>query len=404
MVTFSVTITNIPTEKRFSAVKRCIKIIVPVVLICCLLTGFAPVALAGDLFITTTHARFRTSASTNAEVIRTLAPGTSVEVLEHDPAGWSRVRSGDTTGYIRSDLLTMPASSFPATFRTTDGVNLRRSPSTDGEVIRRISTGSAVEVLEHDPANWSLVRFEGSEGYVRSDYLLRRVQRSSNAASTTGDSNTTSTASATQNTSSSSSAAVVMWTTEGVNLRAGQSTDTEVIRTVPGGTAVSVLNFNPSGWSRVNVSGSIGYIRSDFLRPSTSSVELLAWSSVKPLMTNGVPYQIIDVRTGTTFRLQPFSKGNHADVETPTRADTDILLRLYGGVNSWTPRPVWVVINGRMIAAAIHNMPHSVSTISDNGLNGHLCLHFYGSSTHNGNASYTRQMQTAVMEAYSASR
>jgi hypothetical protein len=47
-------------------------------------------------------------------------------------------------------------------------------------------------------------------------------------------------------------------------------------------------------------------------------------------------------------------------------------------------------------------MPHAGSTISGNGMNGHLCLHFYGSRTHNGNANYTRAMQEAVMEAFQA--
>ena len=369
--------------------KRLAKISIPLFIIICLLSAMAPVALAAELFITTTHARFRTAASTNANVISTLAPGASVEVLEHDPAGWSRVRSGDTTGYIRSDLLTLPSGAFPATFRTTDGVNLRSGPSTDSDVVRRISVGSAVEVLEHDPANWSLIRFDGEDGYVRSDYLARRIQNSSSSSQSSGSSSTTTT---------------VLWTTDGVNLRSGPSTSSNVIRTVVSGTAVSVLEHNPSSWSRVNVNGAVGYIRSDYLRPSISSVELLEWSAVKRMITRGVPLQVIDVRTGVSFRIQPFSLGNHADSEPPTRADTEILSGLYGGVHSWTPRPVWVIIDGRMIAAAIHNMPHSSSTIADNGMNGHLCLHFYGSSTHNGNASYTREMQNAVAEAYAASR
>ena len=386
----SVTISSALPKEVIIKVKHLVKISIPLLIVVCLLSAMAPVALASELFITTTHARFRTSASTNANVISTLAPGASVDVLEHDPAGWSRVRSGDTTGYIRSDLLTLPSGAFPATFRTTDGVNLRSSPSTDADVLRRISVGSAVEVLEHDPANWSLIRFDGEEGYVRSDYLARRIQNSSPSSS--------------QNSGSSSSAPTVLWTTDGVNLRSGPSTSSDVIRTVGSGTAVSVLEHNPSSWSRVNVNGSVGYIRSDYLRPSTSSVELLEWSVVKRMITRGVPLQVIDVRTGTTFKIQPFSLGNHADSEPPTRADTEILNGLYGGVHSWTPRPVWVIIDGHMIAAAIHNMPHSCSTIADNGMNGHVCLHFYGSSTHNGNAAYTREMQNAVAEAYAARR
>jgi len=348
-----------------------------------------PVALAAEVFVTTDHARFRTGASTNSEVIRTLSPGTSIEVLEHEPAGWSKVRVGDTDGYIRSDLITLPAAAFPATFRTTDGVNLRADPSTDGEVVRRINVGSAVEVLEHDPAGWSRVRYEGDEGYIRSDYLMRRVARANQNAGSSG---------------SSSGNTIVLWTTDGVNLRSRPSTDSSVIKTVPRGTAVSVLDYNPSGWSSVRVGASSGYIRSDFLRPGNGSVELLEWAAVKKLITRHVPYLVIDARTGTQYSIQAFSLGNHADVEPPTTTDTEILYNLYGRAWSWNPRPVWVLIDGRLIAAAINGMPHGGGVISGNGMNGQICLHFYGSFVHNGNASYARQMQGGVMEAYELSR
>lgn len=355
----------------------------------------APSALAADVFTTDTTVRLRAEASTASEVITTLPPGTSVEVLEHDPAGWSRVKAGDAIGHIRSDLLTFPAGSLPATFRTTEGVNMRSTQSTDGEVVRRIYAGESVEVLDHDPAGWSRVRYDGSEGFVRSDFLMRRI--SSSGTTSSGSSSRSSS-------SSGGNETRVMWTTDGVNLRSGPSTDASIIRTVSAGSAVSVTGYNPSGWSSVSVGGSSGYIKSEFLRPSTSSVELLEWSAVKRILQRHVPYQVIDVRTGTTYKIQAFSLGNHADVEPPTQADTDILHNLYGGVWSWNPRPVWVLIDGRLIAAAINGMPHGGGVISGNGMNGQICLHFFGSYVHNGNASYARQMQGGVMEAFEASR
>ena len=49
-------------------------------------------------------------------------------------------------------------------------------------------------------------------------------------------------------------------------------------------------------------------------------------------------------------------------------------------------------------------MPHDVSTISDNNFPGHVCLHFLGSSTHNGNTSYTQEHQRAVQAAWDAAQ
>jgi hypothetical protein len=111
---------------------------------------------------------------------------------------------------------------------------------------------------------------------------------------------------------------------------------------------------------------------------------------------------VVDVRTGITFKLRAFSKSGHADVETPTRADTDAILRSRNGVWAWAPRPVWVTIGDRTIAAALNGMPHDVSTISGNGLNGHLCLHFNNTVTNS--KTYQRDLNNAVMEAWNAAR
>jgi len=88
------------------------------------------------------------------------------------------------------------------------------------------------------------------------------------------------------------------------------------------------------------------------------------------------------------------------DVEPPTRADTEAILRTRGGVWAWEPRPVWVTTGGRTFAAALNGMPHDVSTIRDNGMNGHLCLHFGNTVTNS--QSYQRNLRAAVAEAYAA--
>jgi len=177
-----------------------------------------------------------------------------------------------------------------------------------------------------------------------------------------------------------------------------------LIRTLDSGTAVSVLEHNTAAWSKVSVNGEVGYIRSDFLSTSSGRVELLPWSEVRTIIKTGAPIHVVDVRTGLTYTIKCFSIGAHADVETVASADTDVLNRVYGGTWSWDPRPVWVTIEGRTIAASINGMPHAGETISGNGMNGHVCLHFYGSLM-NGtrNISYANRLQAAVMEAYEAS-
>jgi uncharacterized protein YgiM (DUF1202 family) len=347
---------------------------------------------AADAFRTTSGVNFRTSPSTDANIIRTIEVGSTVEMLQHDPADWSRVRINGTTGYIRSDFLGIPAGNT-VNFRTTYGVNLRTGPSTDTGIIRALPARTTVEVLSHDPDGWSNVRINGTTGYIRSDFLAW-----------TGQSASSSTSAPVPAQSQSPS---FFRTTTGVNFRTAPSTDAGIIRTLNTGTVVEMIEHNQASWSRVSVNGTVGYISSEFLSAGSGTVEFLEWSAARRIVRNGVPMRVVDVRTGLSFYIQSFSIGGygiggHADVEPITTTDTDTILRSRNGVWAWAPRPVWVTIGDRTIAAALNGMPHGGSTISNNGMNGHLCLHFYGTVTRS--QTYQRDLNNAVREAWYASK
>ena len=344
-------------------------------------------AAAVEMVVTRNGVNFRAEASLQSQVIRALDAGARAQLLEHDPAGWSKVIVDGTTGYIKSEFLAVPAGTGPVTFKTTDTVNFRSGPSTGAAVITALDPGASVEVLEHDPAGWSLVRANGTTGYIKSEFLARPVN----------DSQDTSTSATTR----SGTSPVILKTSDAVNFRTGPSTNAGIIRTLSPGAIVGVIEYDPYGWSLVSLNNEIGYIRSDFLRPG-NDVELLDWSIVINILRNGEPIQIIDVRTGLSFNLQCFSKGDHADVEPVTLSDTGTIFRTRDGVWSWAARPLWVVINNRVIAASMHGMPHSISTISGNGVDGHFCLHFLGSTTSSTSESYKADLQNAVMEAWNA--
>jgi len=356
-------------------------------LICALTIGLMQTAAAsGNTLVTTTGVNLRGAASTNAAIVRTVGQGVSVEVLTHDPAGWSRVRVSGSTGFIRSDFLALPSDASGVTFRTTEGVNFRAGPSTSSRIIRAYGTGTNVEMLTHNPAGWSKVKINDTEGYIRSDFLALRIDESQQSSGST----------------SSAGSGVVLRTSGNVNFRVGPSTDTRVIRVLSIGTPVEIIEQNQNGWSKVLVGGAEGYIRSDLLREGDNNVELLDWSVARNVIRTGVPMQVVDVRTGLNFTLRTFSMSGHADVEPMTQADTDVILQTRNGVWSWDARPVWVTINGRTLAASINGMPHDVSTISDNGIDGHFCLHFAGTVTNN--KSYQADLRNAVAEAWNAAQ
>lgn len=203
-------------------------------------------------------------------------------------------------------------------------------------------------------------------------------------------------------------------TVERVNFRTGPSTDDAIIVTIERGTAVKVSSYVENGWSTVVYNEKTGYIFSEYIvtkeayeaakvSSPNSEVELLDWwSEAKGVITIGADIKVYDVRSGLTYYIRSFSNGNHADVEPITKEDTAIMKKTYGGVWSWDARPVLVTINGRTLAAAINGMPHGGGVNGNNGMSGQVCLHFKNSTTHNGNRSYEKDLQAAVMEAWAA--
>jgi peptidoglycan hydrolase-like protein with peptidoglycan-binding domain len=136
------------------------------------------------------------------------------------------------------------------------------------------------------------------------------------------------------------------------------------------------------------------------VKPAANGVELLDWSLVKTIFKVGLTASVYDVRSGLTYKVKSFSNGNHADVEPITADDTAIMLKTYGGVWKWDPRPVWVTVNGRTIAGSINGMPHGGDTNPYNNMAGQICIHFRGSTTHNGNLAFAQDHQDAVTEAW----
>lgn len=112
--------------------------------------------------------------------------------------------------------------------------------------------------------------------------------------------------------------------------------------------------------------------------PSGSSVQLLHWfNDVKPSVSNGQHLLVYDPATGYSWTLRILARGRHCDAEPLTKQDTDTMVAAFGGVNTWNQKAVYVRLpDGRWSLASTHDMPHDSGTISDNGFNGHLCVHF----------------------------
>lgn len=108
---------------------------------------------------------------------------------------------------------------------------------------------------------------------------------------------------------------------------------------------------------------------------------LMPWDEVKSYFAMFCRAEIVDVKTGKSFRVQRRGGRYHADCQPLTRNDTRIMKEIYGEW-SWDRRAVIVVVGGRRIAASMAGMPHGAGLIEDNDFNGHFCVHFWGSKVH----------------------
>ncbi len=135
-------------------------------------------------------------------------------------------------------------------------------------------------------------------------------------------------------------------------------------------------------------------------RPAdAAATEKLDWyGGGSEWIPRGAVFQVQDVRTGKTFACRRMEGVAHLDAEPLSPYDTFVMLGLFGGEWSWDRRPILLRVGGRVVAASMNGKPHGFSSITDNAMKGHFCIHFFGSRNHNtGRVSDTHQ--ACVIEA-----
>ena len=138
--------------------------------------------------------------------------------------------------------------------------------------------------------------------------------------------------------------------------------------------------------------------------PNGATIQLLHWfDDVKPTLKNGQNLIAYDPDTGISWTLRIMSRGNHADVEPLTAADTAAMFQAFGNKDSWGPKVVYIKLpDGRWSIASTHNVAHGSQTISDNNFDGQNCVHFLRDMDEckQNDPDYGVQNQEAIREAW----
>ena len=365
-----------------------------------------PVALRAEsenaTYITTARVNFRAGASLDADIFQILPYGYELNVVSFDPDGWSRVVVDGVWGYVNSEFIERRVSAVQAVANEPAEAAAPPPVIEEPRQTTWIDPGHTVPQLLIPP-----VRERAVTGQIS------RPAESQQAPPVQAEPPVQTEPAVNNETASASDTPYI--TTARINFREHGSFDAYIFEVLPAGRAINIIHFEPDGWSRAVVNGRTGYVSSEFilrrdmlaigedLSVLASRVENVNWLELRDDFPKFTPIEVIDLRTGLRYFVQSFSNGSHADVVPITQKDTDIMLQTFGGSWAWTQRPVWISVNGRTFAASINGMPHGNQTfMENNGMKGHICLHVLGSRPHNGNASFERDNQNTVAEAWNA--
>lgn len=138
----------------------------------------------GPVYATaTTTVNVRSSDSEQADRLGKVAGGTRVQVTEQRANGWTKIVYEGKDGYIKSEYLQLESDQGSSntdnadaggdavkTATATTNINLRKEASETAEKICTVVGGDSVEVLS-EANGWSQIRYNGSVGFVKSEYL-----------------------------------------------------------------------------------------------------------------------------------------------------------------------------------------------------------------------------------------
>ena len=140
--------------------------------------------------------------------------------------------------------------------------------------------------------------------------------------------------------------------------------------------------------------------------------EKIDWfdGGIQEMLPRGANFKVYDVKTGIVWWAHRWAGAYHADIETLTLADSKRLCEIYGvsslaeivKENMWQRRPCLVTIGTRTFACSLDGMQHNPDgdTISNNGMDGQICLHFTNSTGHADGAGVSESHAEAIEYAY----
>ena len=138
-----------------------------------------------------------------------------------------------------------PAAETPATetVYATDTVNIRTQPNESADVIEKVSSGTSLTRTGTTEDGWSKLDYNGTEAYVKSDYVSTEAPAAPSVPEGT-----------------------VIRVTESINIRSSMSETADKVGTAFSGEKLTVIMSYAEGWTKVNWNGKEGFVKTDLLK------------------------------------------------------------------------------------------------------------------------------------------
>ena len=225
---------------------------------------------------TTDVVNVRSSDSVEADKLGKTSKGQVLELVEERLNGWSKVIFEGKEGFIKSEFLqaeetemqlstevpegasveNIPEAdkNYPKKGTVTDAVNVRKTSSTEADIVGILKKGTEIEILDELNNGWTKISHPNGPAFVKSDFVKVNESGSVTTSETEDD---------------KKEEAVVITkkgkVTDTVNVRKNASTSANILGILNKGSEIKVIEQMSNGWTKIEHPNGTAYIKSDYV-------------------------------------------------------------------------------------------------------------------------------------------
>lgn len=180
------------------------------------------------------------------------------EVAEALAAASAEQAAADAEQAVAEEPAAEEAAPVTETVQANDTVNVRSSDSENADKLGKLDVGTQVTRYEAKENGWSRIDYNGTEGFVKSEFLTV-VEAGTEAAVTESETETTTEDAASVETQGT------VTIKETVNVRKSASETGDKLGVAYQGEHYDLVMKQADGWTKIMFNGSVGFVKSDFL-------------------------------------------------------------------------------------------------------------------------------------------